>query len=182
MRRSRRGRWLAIGVLALVFSGAAGAQENLDQGKSGAQLYASDCAICHKSPPNLGSAGGIFGLESFLREHYTASRESAATIAAYLRGMERAAPPASARGRVPKRTAKGEERGRRHESTPTHAAPSAPKSSAAKPDGAKPDEKPAGSKTSDVKPAEPTAAEPKPVEAKAAQAKPARNAKSEKSD
>ena len=43
-----RGIRLAVGVLALVFAGAAGAQENLDQGKSGAQLYASDCAICHK--------------------------------------------------------------------------------------------------------------------------------------
>jgi len=26
------------------------AQENLDFGKSPAQLYASDCAVCHKSP------------------------------------------------------------------------------------------------------------------------------------
>ena len=33
------------------------AQENLDLGKSGAQLYAADCAICHKSPQRLDLAG-----------------------------------------------------------------------------------------------------------------------------
>jgi hypothetical protein len=31
----------------------------------------------------------IFGLESFLREHYTPSSQSAATIAAYLNGLEK---------------------------------------------------------------------------------------------
>ena len=36
------GRGLAIGALALLFAGAASAQENLDSGKSPAQLYASD--------------------------------------------------------------------------------------------------------------------------------------------
>ena len=44
---------LVAGVLALCFASSAGAQENLDQGKTGAQLYASDCAICHKSPQGL---------------------------------------------------------------------------------------------------------------------------------
>ncbi len=39
-----------------------------------AQLFASDCAICHKSPAALSKAGGLFGMESFLRQHYTASR------------------------------------------------------------------------------------------------------------
>ena len=45
--------------------------------------------------------GLIFGFESFLREHYTASRESAATIASYLNGLKKPEPP---RGRVAKRT------------------------------------------------------------------------------
>jgi hypothetical protein len=77
------------GVLAAgLLPGAGQAQENIDAGKSAAQLYASDCAICHKSAQALNkSAGGLFGLESFLREHYTASRESAAVIAAYLNSL-----------------------------------------------------------------------------------------------
>jgi len=77
------------GVLAAVtLAGAASAQENLDAGKSGAQLYASNCAICHKSPQALNkSGGGLFGLDSFLREHYTSSRESAAAISAYLNSV-----------------------------------------------------------------------------------------------
>src|SRR4051812_23344269 len=78
---------LALGLAGLGLAGSAAAQENLDQGKSAAQLYASDCAICHKSPGALNKAGGIFGMESFLRQHYTASRESAAAIANYLKGF-----------------------------------------------------------------------------------------------
>jgi cytochrome c len=73
---------------AWMCAGPALAQENLDAGKSGAQLYASNCAICHKSAQALNKrAGGLFGLESFLREHYTASREAAAAIAAYLNSV-----------------------------------------------------------------------------------------------
>ena len=78
---------LAICVVALAFAGSASAQENLDQGKSGAQLYASDCAICHKVPQAVAKSGGVFGMEGFLRQHYTASRESAASIANYLKGF-----------------------------------------------------------------------------------------------
>ena len=81
------------------------AQENLDFGKSPAQLFASDCAICHKSPQGLAAkGGGILGLEGFLREHYTASRESAAAIAGYLRAAGNA-PAAS--GRAGKGKGKG---------------------------------------------------------------------------
>ncbi len=34
----------------LVLGAPLRAQENLDSGKTPAQLYASDCAVCHKSP------------------------------------------------------------------------------------------------------------------------------------
>ena len=64
---------LLIGSLALCIASQARAQTNLENGKTGAQLYADDCAICHKSPQSVPKATGIFGLESFLREHYTAS-------------------------------------------------------------------------------------------------------------
>jgi len=83
---------LAVAILALFAVETALAQENLDQGKSGAQLYANECAICHKSPAGLTKAGGLLGLDSFLREHYTASRESAAAIAAYLKTVDTGGP------------------------------------------------------------------------------------------
>jgi hypothetical protein len=69
------------------------AQENLDQGKSAAQLYASDCAICHKSPNGLAKSGGLLGLDNFLRQHYTASRGSATVLAKYLQGFANAPEP-----------------------------------------------------------------------------------------
>jgi mono/diheme cytochrome c family protein len=97
MQLSRR---LAIGSLALCLASSVGAQENLDKNKTGAQLYASICADCHKSPQSL-KPTGIFGVESFLREHYTADRESAAAIATYLNGLKKPEPP---RRRGDKRT------------------------------------------------------------------------------
>src|SRR5512143_3356783 len=89
-------------LVLLCLASSAGAQENLGRGKTAAQLYASDCAVCHKSPQSVSKTTGIFGLESFLREHYTTSRESAAAIATYLKGLDK--PVASQRGRAAKRT------------------------------------------------------------------------------
>ncbi len=82
-----RGVWLTLGSLALFLT--TGAQEDLDRGKTPAQLYASGCATCHKSPQRLAGTNSIFGLESFLSEHYTTSRESAALLAVYLKGLEK---------------------------------------------------------------------------------------------
>jgi hypothetical protein len=73
-----RGVRMAFGFLALAVASSAEAQGNLDQGKTAAQLYASDCAMCHKSPQSVSDTKWFFGLESFLRQHYTSSRESAA--------------------------------------------------------------------------------------------------------
>jgi hypothetical protein len=80
---------LVFGFLALAVAGSAKAQGDLDQGKTAAQLYASACATCHKSPQNLSKTKWSFGLESFLREHYTSSSESAAILAVYLKGQEK---------------------------------------------------------------------------------------------
>ena len=71
---------LGFGFLALAVANSAGAQGNLDQGKT---------AACHKSPQSVSKTNRFFGLESFLREHYTSSRESAAILAAYLKGQDR---------------------------------------------------------------------------------------------
>ena len=148
---------LAIGVLAVLAAVPAAAQDSLDRGKTGAQLYAANCALCHKSPAGLAKAGGLFGLSNFLRDHYTASRESAAAISAYLDSVERAAPPS--RRAPPKRTATGSKGDRKPEP--------------AKPGDAKPSEtKPTETKASETKPTESKPAEAKPAEAKPAESKP----------
>src|SRR3974390_1961839 len=80
---------VAFTFLILTIAGSAEAQGDLDRGKTAAQLYASACAPCHKSPPSISKTKWLFGLESFLREHYTSSSESAAILAVYLKGQEK---------------------------------------------------------------------------------------------
>jgi hypothetical protein len=163
-----RGTTLIIAGLALILAQAARAQENLDLNKTPAQLFASDCAICHKSAQGLAKSGGLFGVESFLRQHYTASRESAAAIAKYLEAAG-AGPAAPARkGTATKRAAKGGEKGKAGEKKPDGAV--------TLPGDNKPaegDAKPSESKASESRPAEakpePKAAEPKPAESKPAE-------------
>ncbi len=95
----------ATALLALLTAAPALAQENIDAGKTPAQLYAQDCALCHKTPNGLSKAGGSWqGLQGFLREHYTASKETAAAISAYLIEVDRKAPhrqPSRARRHAP---------------------------------------------------------------------------------
>jgi hypothetical protein len=160
MKVLNRGIALAIGALALAFASGAGAQENLDQGKSGAQLFASDCEICHKTTAGL-SKGRILGLESFLREHYTASRESAAAVAAYVQATDKGpAPPARAKK---KGAGQGDDKAKGPEKKPDAGKPGTAKSG---------DAKPAETKPVEAKPAKAKPAEPKPSEAKAPEPKP----------
>ena len=58
--------------------------QDFSAGKTAAQLFASDCAACHKSPGGLAKGQSAGSLTSFLREHYTTKPESAAALAAYL--------------------------------------------------------------------------------------------------
>ncbi|MBI3704511.1 MAG: hypothetical protein HY244_11870 [Rhizobiales bacterium] len=159
------------------------AQENLDSNKTPQQLYASDCAVCHKSPQGLAARGGGFGgLEGFLREHYTASRESAAAIAGYLRAVG-GAPAAS--GRVGKgKGKKGDDKAKGSEKKPGEAKtgdgksgddkageaksgegkPAKPKSAAPKSSDAKSSDAKSSEKSSEAKPVKPKLAKPKPAE------------------
>jgi mono/diheme cytochrome c family protein len=59
---------LTISSLALCVASSAGAQGNLDQAKTAAQLYASGCATCHKSPQSVINTKGFFALKSFLSQ------------------------------------------------------------------------------------------------------------------
>jgi mono/diheme cytochrome c family protein len=70
-----------LGLLAAAPLAAAVAQ-NLDAGKSGAQIFSEVCSNCHRSPRELRSNPGA----SFLREHYTTGSEMASTMSAYLSG------------------------------------------------------------------------------------------------
>ena len=84
---------LAIGLAPA----AAKAQTNIDQGKSPGEIFANDCATCHKSARGLAKGRGSSELASFLTEHYTASKEQAAAMAAYVLGAG-GGEPAQARG------------------------------------------------------------------------------------
>jgi hypothetical protein len=155
----------AVAVLAVWAAGPAAAQENLDQGKTPAQLYASDCAICHKSPRGLAKRARRYGLDSFLRAHYTASREAAAAISAYLQSIDRR--PASRRKHNSKRKAKA----------------STPKLPPRKPPEGKSSETISSeTKASDTKPAASQPAEAKAEAPKADPPKPAQNSKDTKPD
>lgn len=173
-------RILVLIGLALAFAiGPAAAQDNFDAGKKPAQLFASDCGGCHKSPAGLSKAPSLFGLESFLREHYTASRQSAAMIAGYLQAIdaEQAAKQA-ARQRKGEPQQKADRPVKRQQSKPESKAADS-KATPEKKADAKPDAKPDAnadtkSHTGSVsgQPAEPKAAEATPAESKPADAKP----------
>jgi mono/diheme cytochrome c family protein len=61
--------------------------EDFDAAKSAPQLFASNCSSCHRSPYGLAKRMNSWSLDSFLREHYTASHASADTLSAYLIGI-----------------------------------------------------------------------------------------------
>src|SRR3954449_11086190 len=77
--------WPCVVALLTGFAapGAYG-QQDLDAGKTGPQLFAQDCAACHRSPQGLAKTVSGSGLVSFLRQHYTSSSTSASAVAAYV--------------------------------------------------------------------------------------------------
>jgi hypothetical protein len=119
--------------------------ENFSAGKPAAQLFASDCtgAGCHKGPQGLSKDRGQSSLASFLREHYTNSRESAAALAAYLVGV----PGGTARSdpkQQPRAAARSDDAAKPAERKPPVAAtaPSGETGDIAKPEPVKPAAKP----------------------------------------
>jgi hypothetical protein len=143
---------LAVAALAAM-AGGAQAQEDLNRGKTPAQLYASDCVECHRNPRALGQRDDANALAAFLRVHYTASRESAAAIAAYLVGL----------GKEPQRGAGRPSRPRPASSG--HAAqPAAKPAEATTPRASQPAPEPAAA-SSTTAPAKPPAAAGEPAAA-----------------
>jgi hypothetical protein len=93
-------RALALIMLA-GFVPATGRAQNLDEGKSLPQLFAAGCAACHQSPRGLGRQMGAAPLATFLRQHYTTSREQAAALASYVASFAQEPPgprPSQVRG------------------------------------------------------------------------------------
>ena len=76
----------AILLLVALAATQARAQQDLDAGKSGAQLFEQDCAACHRTTRGLAKNLSGNSLVSYLREHYTSSSGSAALVAAYIQG------------------------------------------------------------------------------------------------
>jgi hypothetical protein len=163
-----RGIARGVCVMALLWGAPVLAQENLYSNKTPAQIFASDCSICHKTPQGLSKAGGPLGLglEGFLREHYTASRETAAVMAKYVQSMDTGPAPAEKKRGTGAKPAGAKK-------------PADAKAGDAKAPNGKPSDKkaePAGETKTEAKPAE-----SKPAE-KPAEPKPAEAAKPEKSE
>jgi hypothetical protein len=85
---------MVIWVMAAAALLATPAQaQDLDAGKSAAQLFGEVCTACHKSARELKRPTA-----AFLRQHYTSSSEAASAIAGYLAGV-----PSDPRAAQPKR-------------------------------------------------------------------------------
>lgn len=97
---------LSAGFLTLVaaFGSTPALAQDFSAGKTAAQLFASDCAACHRSPGGLAKGQSVSALTSFLREHYTTKPESAAALAAYLANPANARLPAQTPTTGPKAT------------------------------------------------------------------------------
>jgi hypothetical protein len=105
-------------------------QTNIDQGKPASELFANYCAVCHKSTRGLANGRNSLTLSMFLREHYAASSQQAAALAAYVISAGGNAPAAKPE-RAKSEESKGQE-AKGHETKP-RAASASPKSEPEKP-------------------------------------------------
>ena len=82
----RRGL-LSLMIMVALMGGTAQA-EDLDQGKSGAKLFAANCAHCHRSPRGLAKERFSWTLSRFLQQHYTSGSASAQALTAFLQSVD----------------------------------------------------------------------------------------------
>src|SRR5260370_8599669 len=71
---------LLIGCFAVIRVQA----QNLEAGKSPAQIFAGTCNACHKSPRGLLRTVPAGSLPGFLRQHYTTSGDMASLLSSFL--------------------------------------------------------------------------------------------------
>ena len=94
---------LALGVAALPVLAPARAQ-NLDEGKSGARLFADSCVTCHQRVKGLTKGRFRLSLYLFLQEHYASNSSAAWELASYLESVDearRSRPPRAAAKKPP---------------------------------------------------------------------------------
>ena len=103
----------SVVAVAVIFAEPTLSQTNIDQGKPASELFANYCAVCHKSTRGLANGRNSVTLSMFLREHYAASSQQAAALAAYVISAGGNAPapkPERAKSEEPKgQEAKGQE-------------------------------------------------------------------------
>jgi hypothetical protein len=96
-------------ALAAISAGPTRGQTNIDQGKPASELFANYCAVCHKSTRGLANGRSSLTLSLFLREHYAASGQQAAALAAYVISAGGNAPAAKPEQRARPEEPKGQE-------------------------------------------------------------------------
>jgi hypothetical protein len=82
-----RGGLLALCVAALLVLAPVRAQ-NLDEGKSGARLYADSCVTCHHRAKGLTHGRFRLSLYLFLQQHYASNSSAAWELASYLESVD----------------------------------------------------------------------------------------------
>jgi hypothetical protein len=97
---------VAVGVIC---AGPTLGQTNIDQGKPASELFANYCAVCHKSTRGLANGRSSLTLSLFLREHYAASSQQAAALAAYVISAGGNAPAPARPERAKSEEPKGQE-------------------------------------------------------------------------
>jgi len=83
---------LAVGVAAWLILAPARAQ-NLDEGKSGARLFADTCVACHHRAKGLTKGRFRLSLYLFLQQHYASNSGAAWELASYLESVEEGGRP-----------------------------------------------------------------------------------------
>jgi hypothetical protein len=80
-------RALSLATVTLLigcFAARLAQAQNLEAGKSPAQIFSSACNACHKSPRGLLRTIPAGSLSGFLRQHYTTSGDMASLLSAFL--------------------------------------------------------------------------------------------------
>lgn len=81
---SRTLRLAALAILTGPFLAPPALGQNLDAGKTPAQLFGGSCNACHKSARGLLRTVAPGSLPGFLRQHYTTSSDMAKVLSGYL--------------------------------------------------------------------------------------------------
>src|ERR1700739_3661035 len=93
---------LALGFAALLFLAPARAL-NLDQGKSGARLFADSCVTCHHRAKGLTNGRFRLSLYLFLQQHYASHSSAAWELPSYLEPGDEGGRPRRAAAKKPSR-------------------------------------------------------------------------------